>query len=211
MSAMQPEILNDHEYDGIQEYDNPTPGWWNWLFFGTFVFSVAYFAYYELAPAMQMAPTERTIEAAYQTAVADNLKQQFGEIGDLEADEATILRFMNDERWLTVAKVTFEAQCKSCHGGKAEGLTGPNMTDDYYKNVRKLTDIAKVIKQGANNNAMPAWENKLHPNEIVLLSSYLASLRGQNLDSTRQPEGEVIPPWPTAPANPEGAEQPEKS
>ena len=27
------ERLMDHEYDGIQEYDNPTPGWWNLVFF----------------------------------------------------------------------------------------------------------------------------------------------------------------------------------
>ena len=27
-----PKIL-DHEYDGIQEFDNPTPGWWHFLFF----------------------------------------------------------------------------------------------------------------------------------------------------------------------------------
>ena len=35
--------LSGHEYDGIQEYDNPTPGWWVAVFAATVVFSVFYF------------------------------------------------------------------------------------------------------------------------------------------------------------------------
>ncbi len=30
-----------HSFDGIEEYDNPLPKWWFWLFVGTLVFSVA--------------------------------------------------------------------------------------------------------------------------------------------------------------------------
>ncbi|NIP15658.1 MAG: cytochrome C oxidase Cbb3, partial [Pseudomonadales bacterium] len=38
--------LLDHNYDGIQEYDNPLPRWWLWLFWITIVFSAFYFVYY---------------------------------------------------------------------------------------------------------------------------------------------------------------------
>jgi cytochrome c oxidase cbb3-type subunit III len=38
-----------------------------------------------------------------------------------------------------------------------------------------------VIADGAGNGAMPAWRNRLHPNELLLVSAYVASLRGQNL------------------------------
>ena len=47
---------------------------------------------------------------------------------------------------------------------------------------------------------MPAWRNRLHPNEIVLVSAYVANMRGKNLPGPRGAEGEVIPPWPDAPA-----------
>jgi cytochrome c oxidase cbb3-type subunit 3 len=32
--AGQDRIL-DHAYDGIQEYDNPLPRWWVWIFYVT--------------------------------------------------------------------------------------------------------------------------------------------------------------------------------
>ena len=36
-----------HEYDGIEEYDNPLPGWWVWVFWATIAFSLGYWFYYQ--------------------------------------------------------------------------------------------------------------------------------------------------------------------
>ena len=44
------EPLADPVLDGIQQYDNPAPGWWVGLFWTTAVFCVPYFLYYHLAP-----------------------------------------------------------------------------------------------------------------------------------------------------------------
>jgi cytochrome c oxidase cbb3-type subunit 3 len=38
--------LMDHDYDGIQEYDNPLPNWWLWGFFGTIIFGFIYLMHY---------------------------------------------------------------------------------------------------------------------------------------------------------------------
>ena len=38
--------LIDHDYDGIQEYDNDLPGWWKALFLITIIFAVIYVPYY---------------------------------------------------------------------------------------------------------------------------------------------------------------------
>ena len=40
--------LLDHEYDGIQEYDNPCPGWWHAIFWLTVLFSAAYFLFFQV-------------------------------------------------------------------------------------------------------------------------------------------------------------------
>ncbi len=190
---LQHEILLDHNYDGIQEYDNPTPGWWWWLFHATTAFSVVYFIFFTFSPAAWTATDEH---AAASTAL---LRKQFGEIGDLTPDEATLVKFMHDDKWLVVGEATFKGRCVSCHGARGEGGVGVNLTDDHFKNVKTITDLAKVITEGAANGAMPAWKNQLHPNEIVLSAAYVATLRGKNLPSARPAEGDVIPPWPTAP------------
>ena len=184
--------LSDHCYDGIQEYDNPTPRWWDLLFVGSVIFAPIYCIWFH-APQMG-----RTHVARLETALADNMRLQFGEIGELTGDEATIVKYMNDPNWLKVGEATFATHCASCHGRSGEGISGPNMTDDYYLHVKQLADIATVINDGAKAGAMPAWGNRLHPNEVVLAACYVASLRGQNLSSARDIEGPAIPPWPAA-------------
>lgn len=181
--------LLDHEYDGIQEYDNPTPGWWHLIFLGTVVFSVIYLAFWHASPIAW------SIHEAHAEAELRALKKQFGELGDLGSDEATIRSMMGEPRWMAVGQSVYRANCVSCHGASGEGLVGPNLTDDHWKNVRVLTDVARVITDGAAGGSMPSWKNRLHPNEVVLVSAYVASLRGKNLTGPRATEGEPIPPW----------------
>lgn len=198
MAQRYADPLTDHEYDGIREFDNPTPGWWHALFLSSVVFAIFYFVFWEFSPMAY------SIQEAHAAVQQRELRRQFAEIGDLSPDQPTILRMMGEPKWMSVAAATFKGNCASCHGANAEGNIGPNMTDDYYKNIKVITDIPRVIAEGANNGAMPSWRNRLQPNEVVLLASYIASLRGKNLPGPRGAEGEVIPPWPVAPAKTEG-------
>ncbi|MEO1614679.1 MAG: cbb3-type cytochrome c oxidase N-terminal domain-containing protein [Planctomycetota bacterium] len=183
----------DHAYDGIEEYDNPLPGWWKWLFIASIVFCPFYWVFYHSGT------KGRSLEDIYTAAAAANQRLLFAEIGDLKMDEPTIARFMGEDSWVKVGQSVFRANCVSCHGKAGEGKVGPNLTDDVYKNVAKLEDIAKVIHNGAGNGAMPKWSNRLQPNEIVLVSAYVANLRGTNAEGGRTPEGRSIDPWPAAP------------
>ncbi|MEM8866584.1 MAG: cbb3-type cytochrome c oxidase N-terminal domain-containing protein [Planctomycetota bacterium] len=185
--------LANHTYDGITEYDNPTPFWWNALFIASVLFAPIYIMWFHSSQ------SENTHADRYQAAFAANMRLQFGELGTLEANEENILKYMDDSQWLAVGQATFITHCASCHGKEGQGISAPNMTDDYYLHVKQVTDIAKVIKNGAKAGAMPAWENRLHPNEVVLAASYVASMRGQNLSSARPAEGDQIDPWPAAP------------
>lgn len=213
MSEQQPNIndkhaqadefgqLTSHNYDGIQEYDNPTPAWWTWVFLVSIFFAACYM-FLMLVAAGDLSP-----EAEYERAAVANLKKKFGEIGILEPNAPTIVQYMNEPEWLQLGAGVYKANCVTCHGLNAEGNSGPNLTDDAYINVKSIEDIATIIIDGAKAGAMPAWGNRLHPNEVVLVTSYVASLRGTNATGGKAAEGDVPAPWPTAedlPSEPAG-------
>lgn len=187
----EPKLL-DHEYDGIREYDNPTPGWWHAIFVGTIVFSVVYFVFFHFSP------ESWTIHEEWNDRQVAYYKQVFGKVGELKPEEATILSVMGDEQLMAVAGAIYANNCAACHGADGRGINGVNLTDDFYKNVARITDLYGVITNGAAAGAMPAWGQRLSQNERVILAGFVAAMRGRNVPG-RGPEGERIGPWPSRP------------
>lgn len=182
--------LTDHAYDDIQEYDNPLPTWWSLLFFFSVIFALLYAVRYHLGG------PGPSVEEEYDESAAEIFQLRFAELGDLAPDRATLLQYKDDAGWLAVGQAVFKANCVSCHGANGQGDIGPNLTDDHWKNVTAIEDIARVISDGAGNGSMPAWRNRLsHVNQIVLTAAYVASLRGSNPANARAPEGAAIPAW----------------
>lgn len=173
--------------------DQRIPRWWKLIFVATIAFAPPYFFWHHCG-----APG-RTMADEYDVAMAANLKLQFGAIGDLTLDRANVVKYLYEDSWLKVGRAVFKANCVSCHGVEGGGLVGPNLCDDQYKNVKDIGDILKILQNGANGGAMPAWQNRLSANEIVLVSSYVASLRGSNPAIAKPGEGREIPAWPPAP------------
>ena len=150
-----PDELTSHNYDGIQEYDNPTPGWWYMIFFATFVFSLMYAFIYHMGGAVPM-PKERhaRIEAAV-------LEERFAELSQLPMSEDKVLAIMNQPSWLAQGEAIFQNTCALCHSSDGSGLVGPNLTDDVYKNITTLMDIPNLISSGIGV-AMPSQQNNLN-------------------------------------------------
>lgn len=188
MTPHESERLMEHEYDGIQEYDNPTPGWWHMILVASIVFSAVYAVYYHFSPLASSA--HEKLDAAKVAA----FERTFAEFGDMEPDEKTILKMMNEERMLLVAKGKFEGSCASCHLADGSGSTGPNLTDGEFVHIQKLEDIYDVITVGRNAGAMPGWPT-IDKNTRIILTAYVATLRGKNLPG-KPTEGSAIAPWP---------------
>jgi cytochrome c oxidase cbb3-type subunit 3 len=183
--------LTSHDYDGIQEYDNPLPGWWKWLFVATVLFSFPYFAFFHFGA------EGRTLADMHSSAVAANARLQFKDIGELAGDEQTILKYMQDQPMVRYGQSVYRANCVSCHGLTGGGIVGPNLTDNEYKGIKTVADLYRVITNGAAAGAMPAWQNRLQQNDRVLAAVYVATLRGTDPGGTaKPPEGKTIAPWP---------------
>src|SRR5699024_646597 len=100
--------------------------------------------------------TESTsVKLAYEKSVAANLIKQFGKMGTLKQDQDALLGYMQNPEYVMAGEGVFKQNCAGCHGSDGSGLTGPNMTDDYYKNIRVVGDFLKVINNGAANGTMP--------------------------------------------------------
>ena len=82
------------------------------------------------------------------------------------------------------------AACYVCHGGDAKGrkeLGAPNLTDSVWLwanvpaavgNEGKVAAIRAVINNGLNRGVMPAWEGRLSPEQIKVLTVYVHELGG---------------------------------
>ena len=179
--------LLDHEYDGIREYDNPLPRWWVWIFAGSFWFSLAYFFHYHVSHNGQSvsAAYEADMAAAREVEAKASLAQPVSEesLGKLTADAA----LMSD------AQSLFGLRCAPCHGDRAQGLIGPNLTDSAWLHGGRLVDIFAVIDQGVLAKGMPAWSRQLSPIEVRKLAAFVGTQRGKNVPG-KAPEGAAVVP-----------------
>jgi len=185
--------LTSHNYDGIQEYDNPTPGWWNALFLGSVAFSVLYVLVYHFSPVFG------TLPERHAAAVARAENAQFSELAALPMGEEKIVRIMSTPSWLAHGQAVFETTCVACHKKDGGGLVGPNLTDNVYKNCSDLMSMAGVVRNGIDP-LMPAKGGRrdMSENDIALVTAYVASLRNTNVAEGKAPEGREVPPFPTA-------------
>ncbi|UCD75939.1 MAG: c-type cytochrome [Phycisphaerales bacterium] len=181
--------LTGHDYDGIEEYDNPLPGWWVWLFTLTIIFAIPYVMWYHLGAGPSI---QDNLDAEVEAYGA----QLLAIYGDLQPDAPTILDLRSDQAAMAGMAGLFKGKCAQCHVADGSGDVGPNLTDDYWINVRDVTDIATVLTQGVVAKGMPAWDRQLTQTQIVLLSAYVAQLRDNPVAGGKAPQGEFVEPWP---------------
>ena len=82
------------------------------------------------------------------------------------------------------------AACYYCHGDDARGrkvIGAPNLTDSIWlwadvpgtqSDEGKVGAIRGVIANGLNKGVMPAWADRLSPEQIKVLTVYVHELGG---------------------------------
>lgn len=190
------EIIFDHSYDGIRELDNKIPPWFNFLFYGTILFSIVYMLNYHVFGSGSVQEDEYAAEMA----LAEAQRHYLMETGAF-LNEETVTR-VTDAAALSSGKDIYDKNCASCHGFEGEGLVGPNLTDDYWKHGCSINDIFSVIKYGVQQAGMISWESQLQPTEMQEVASYVMTLHGNEVANEKAPEGEEC----ISPSDAEGEE-----
>jgi cytochrome c oxidase cbb3-type subunit 3 len=194
MPTFEDKVL--HELDGIREYDNPMPGWLMAIWWGSLIFAGAYLIFYALSFG------EGTMEAEYRGETQKSLaavQAHFDAHPLVTPSSAELLGGANAPAVLQLAAARFARSCAPCHGEKAQGLIGPNLTDDRWLHGGSVEQIFQTIAKGWPAKGMPPWGRALKPDEISALVSYIRSLQGSNPPNGRPPEGDIVPPQPIPP------------
>ncbi|MGE5106107.1 MAG: cbb3-type cytochrome c oxidase N-terminal domain-containing protein, partial [Sphingobacteriales bacterium] len=173
-----------HNYDGIRELDNRLPPWWLYGFYVTIIFAVVYLYRSQVSHAAP-SPIEE-----YQAAVAkaELQKEEMLKNQKNKVDENTVV-FLADKSELEKGKSIFAANCVACHGKDAQGIVGPNLTDDYWIHGGKINDLFKTIKYGYPEKSMQSWKDLLSPVQIAQVASFIKSLRGTNPSGAKEKQG----------------------
>jgi cytochrome c oxidase cbb3-type subunit III len=181
-------LLLDHDYDGIEEFDYPLPNWWVMTFIGGIVFAIFYTAFYHFlgGPSLadefekDMAKINQIREAEAQKTANFDLKQYSA--------------WVSKNNGIQTGSAVYEENCLSCHEANGKGDIGPNLTDKHWINVSKAQpeQIYTFVVNGNEDNGMPAWGDILNKEELYAVVSYVLSLKNTNVAGGKEPQGEVL-------------------
>jgi cytochrome c oxidase cbb3-type subunit 3 len=180
--ADAPDRAFEHDYDGIQEYDNPLPRWWVWLFVATTAWGVAYVPWVHLGPgAVPVEEYEADMKAWYDLHPPAKL-----------ASDDELAAMARQPELVSAGAPIFQTRCASCHLMDGGGLVGPNLTDDFSLHGFAMPQIVRVIHDGVPDKGMIAWKGQLRLDEIYAVAAYVRSLRGTKPASPKAPQGDPI-------------------
>ncbi|MCP4447441.1 MAG: c-type cytochrome [Myxococcales bacterium] len=157
-----------HVYDGIEEADNALPHWWLATFFGAILFAVFYWMFHETFPVADY-PGETYAKASLAAL------NKGGPVTDKE-----LMTLTEDAPMLATGKAIFMKECAACHGTKAEGIAGPNLTDEFWLYGGSPSEVFATITDGTPKG-MPNWGPKLGKGATKQVTAYVLSLRNTNV------------------------------
>ncbi len=173
------ESTTGHVYDGIEEYDNPLPGWWLYMFIISMVFGICYLVLY---------PGLGNFKGVLDWTPAKQWQQ---ESDKMDAKTAAVLsKYINtpidqlakDEKARRIGQRLFASNCSICHGSDAGGNKGfPNLKDNDWLYGGTPDRIVETITKG-RKGSMPAWKGILTEQQIDDVAAWVSTA-----DATKKP------------------------
>ena len=182
-------ILREHEFDGIQEYDQKLPNWWLFTFYAAIVWFVIHWTLYYHTTIFKDAHQEvREKVVEVQKAKSAELEKMVATLDDAKL----VHEWATKPEVVSAGEATFLTNCTACHGvdlsatmtaGKVKvKLPGLPLNDHIWKFGNKPMRLFKLINEGSapestgNNGAkMQVWGQQLSPKQIAEVVSYIIS------------------------------------
>ena len=206
-SKVDPETTG-HEWDGIQEFNNPLPRWWLWTFYLTIIWGVLYTIAYPAWPLVSGA-TQGLLGQDTRLDVAAEIQRY--EDANAPIEEKLVAADLNaiatDPELVNYTQnaggAVFRTWCAQCHGSGAAGAVGyPNLLDNDWLWGGTIEDIHATISHGIRNTTdpdaryseMPKFgaDELLEPAQIDQVVQYVLQISGQEHDAGLATEGAVV-------------------
>lgn len=176
-----------HEWDGIQELDNPLPMWWVYMFVISVVFALGYMVLFPGLGNYQgsldwssQAKHDRAVEAF--ASQFDPLYEKLAGLPDAA--------LVSDPQVQQIGRRLFLNNCSTCHGINAQGGEGfPNLHDEEWLYGSDLATVTQTLL-GGRAGAMPGWEAALKESGVEEVSHFVLSLSGADHDAALAGPGE---------------------
>jgi cytochrome c oxidase cbb3-type subunit 3 len=195
-----------HEWDGIEEYDNPMPRWWLWTFYACIVWAIGYTIAYPAWPMISGA-TPGLLGFSTRAQVEEQITvfREANAAIDEQLVNAELTAIPEDPELnqyaVNAGAAVFRTWCSQCHGSGAAGAVGyPNLLDDAWLWGGTLEEVHYTITHGIRNeqsldsrySEMPAFGELLSDEEIHQAVNYVMSLSGEPMDAEAAAAGETV-------------------
>lgn len=197
-----------HSWDGIEEYDNPLPRWWLWVFYLTIIWGIGYVIAYPAWPLISGA-TPGLLGHSTRADVAQEIERFDQMNAPLQARlaEVEMSEVANDPELASYTRnaggAVFRTYCAQCHGAGAAGNVGyPNLLNDDWLWGGDIDTIYETIKHGVRSeddpdtrfSDMPRFgaDELLEDEQIDQVVEHVLALSGQDHDATLAAAGAEI-------------------
>jgi len=181
------ELVLEEDFDGIKELDNPTPPWYNFIFYITIFVAILYLLNYHIFKIGSLQAAEYNTAVAESKAEVDAYLKKSGNA----IDENSVV-LLTDKKAIDEGSALFIEKCAVCHLADGGGLVGPNLTDNYWIHGGDVKSIFKTIKYGVPAKGMISWQNALSGKQIQSLASFIHTLKGTTPAKAKEPQGDLF-------------------
>ena len=179
-----------HVWDeNLEEYNNPLPNWWRWLFYITIVFGLVYLVLY---PGLgNFAGTFKWTSTGQYEVEQARAAERYGPLFDTFV-AMDIPAVAADPRARETGQRLFLNYCSQCHASDARGSRGfPNLADSDWLYGGDPATIKATIVNG-RNGIMPPLGAVLGDEGVKDTAHYVLSLSGLTHDSLLASRGKAL-------------------